>query len=72
MDKLYIITANDFTLRDEIKDCFQIFTDLGSAEKRLQEISNSFVNYKYRPYQIKVYKLNGTKFEITSEVYNYS
>ena len=38
MDKLYIITANDFTLRDEIKDCFQIYTDLGSAEKRLQEI----------------------------------
>ena len=71
-DKLYIITVEDFTLRDKITECFKIFKDLESAEKHMRIIINSFTNYKYRPYQIKVYKFNGVNYELTNETYNYS
>ena len=69
-DKLYIVITNS-AYDYNISDCFDIFKHLELAKQMLKNIYKSTVDFKYYDYEIKVYKYNGKKYELTNESYTY-
>lgn len=55
----------------DILDCFDILKDLELAKEMLKNIYKSTVDFKYYDYEIKVYKYNGKKYDLTNESYTY-
>jgi hypothetical protein len=70
-DNLYIV-VNNATSDYNISDCFDIFKDLELAKQMLKNLYKSTFDIKYFNYEIKLYKFNNNKYELTNESYSYN
>lgn len=70
-EKLFVVIMNSMTDYN-VSDCFEIFKDLELAKQMLKNICNTTVDPKYDNYEIKVYKFNKNKYELTNEYYTYN
>ena len=70
-DYLYVVISNGCVSEFKICDCFDIFKDLELAKKMLKNIYNSTADLQNFDYQIRVYKFNGIKYDLSNLSYTY-
>jgi hypothetical protein len=67
---LYVVIMNS-TREYNICDCFDIFKDLELAKEMLKNLYKTTVDFKYYNYEIKVYRFNNKKYDLTNISYTY-
>lgn len=69
-DKLFIVAQNN-TTDYNLWDCLEIFKELELAKQMLKNLYKSTIDLTSYNYEIRVYRFDGKKYQLTDETYSY-